>query len=438
MRSTSHFRALRSILAASIVFGVGGGCIALGYDFEKKPPISCTKAETCPGEDTFCGTRACEQGVCTFVNVKPAGGKPIDQQTGDCQSVACDGAGFAVSRPADDDPPDDGSECTEDKCSDGTPLFVPLEKAKPCGKSLTCDGFGFCAGCTMASECGDDGPCLKWSCVSSVCIRVYEPAGLVLADTVPGDCRAEACDGAGKIEQITYPTDAKTDLDPCTDDICDGEVTVHEKAANGTPCGMGCQSCTDGVCGDCSPGFGCDGGLACVPVGEQPVGSICAKDVDCTTGFCVDMVCCESACSGKCMACSNPMTGQENGVCATALDGTNPGDRCMGADLCLGGTCRCENGVQDGSELKVDCGGVCAPCAGTWACNGLAGCGAPKQSCCSAECISDCPDDAAPCFAIQSMPCFIGEPARSFTAGVVGNSSCLFDYACNRMTCICQ
>ncbi|MDI1483396.1 hypothetical protein [Polyangium sp. y55x31] len=438
MRFATKTQVLSRVLALSFVLGAGG-CVILGYDFDKQPPIGCQKAADCPGEDTGCGKRACDQGVCTYVDKLPKGEKPIGQPVDDCQDVTCDGEGRAISKPAPDQLPEDGSECTEDKCVDGTPLFVPLEKTTPCGKDklLMCDGLGSCAGCTMPSECGDDGPCLKWSCESGVCIRAFEPAGTVVADTVVGDCKAEACDGAGKLDQIPYPDDAADDGDPCTDDICTEMGTDHAPAANGTPCETGCRACTDGICGDCSPGFVCEN-MACTPVGEQPVGSVCGTNAECMTGFCVQGVCCESACDGKCMGCINTSTGKPNGVCAQALDGNNPGARCMGSDICVGGTCRCENGVQDGTELKVDCGGVCSPCMGQWFCNGLEGCGAPKQECCGAECINDCPDKTTSCFEIQATPCFLGEPARSFTGGTVPKGSCFFQYACERMTCICQ
>ncbi|MDI1443429.1 hypothetical protein [Polyangium sp. 6x1] len=439
MRSTKKTQVLSRALALSLVLGAGG-CVVLGYDFDKQPPVSCERAQDCPGEDTACGKRACEQGVCNFVDVKPAGEKPLGQPLHDCQDVTCDGAGHAVSKPAPDQLPEDGSECTEDKCVDGTPLLVPFENTTACGKDklLTCNGLGSCAGCTMPSQCGDEGPCLKWSCEEGVCIRAFTPAGTIVANTVTGDCVAEACDGAGNLGQILDPTDAADDGDPCTDDICTDTGTEHANAANGTPCEGVCQSCTDGVCGDCSPGFVCDGVEKCVSTGDQPVGAVCMNNPDCMTGFCVQGVCCDSACDGKCMGCIKTATGMPNGVCAPALDGNNPGGRCTGADTCVGGMCRCENGVQDGSEAKVDCGGVCAPCAGQWFCNGVAGCGAPKQQCCGAECISDCPDDTTACFEIQAMPCFLGEPARSFTGGTVKDGGCFFQYACERMTCICQ
>ncbi|MDC3960670.1 hypothetical protein [Polyangium jinanense] len=433
MRSTKKTQVLSKALALSFLLGAGG-CVVLGYDFNKQPPISCERAQDCPGEDSDCGTRACEKGVCKYVNVKPAGESPLGQRLDDCQEFTCDGTGHAVSKPAPDQTPDDGSECTENKCIDGTPLFVPLEQNAACGKDklLKCDGLGSCAGCTMPSECGDDGPCLKWSCESGVCIRAFEPAGTVVANTVTGDCKAEACDGAGNLGQIPDPNDAADDGDSCTADICKDGATVRESAANGTACGMGCQSCTDGLCGDCSPGFVCEG-TACVSVGEQPVGAVCTENPDCMSGFCVQGVCCESACDGKCMGCVNTATGMPNGVCAPALDGNNPGGRCEGADTCVGGKCRCENGVQDGNELKVDCGGSCAPCKGTWVCNGDAGCGAPIAECCFFDCIG-CGDETTACFDIQSKECFIGEQSKSFTGGTFWDGCA----KCNRMTCICQ
>ncbi|MDI3285875.1 hypothetical protein [Polyangium sp. 15x6] len=436
MRSTKKTQVLSRVLALTFLLGAGG-CVVLGYDFNKQPPDSCKKAQDCPGEDTGCGKRFCDEGVCTYVEVLAKGEKPLGQPLDDCQEVTCDGAGHEVSKPAPDQHPEDGSVCTEDKCVDGTPLFVPLENTTPCGKDmlLKCDGLGSCAGCTMPSDCGDDGPCLKWSCPteSKVCIRVFEPAGTIVADTVKGDCKAEACDGKGNLDQVPYPTDAADDMDPCTDDICTDMGTEHANAANGTACGMGCQSCTDGVCGDCSPGFVCEG-MACVSVGEQPVGAVCKTNPDCTTGFCVQGVCCESACDDKCMGCVNTATGKPNGVCAPALDGNNPGGRCMGADTCVGGTCRCENGVQDGNELKVDCGGSCAPCKGTWVCNGDAGCGKPIAQCCAFFCV-DCGDETEACFQTQSTECFIGEQPKSFTGGSFYDFPC---DTCNRMTCICQ
>ncbi|MDI1428818.1 hypothetical protein [Polyangium sorediatum] len=438
MSSTNTPRALRAILASALVALVGGGCIALGYDFDRKPPLACSSVAECPGEDTFCGTRKCEQNVCTFVNVQPAGVKPLGQPVDDCQDLTCDGAGHAVSKPASDQPPKDASDCTEDKCVDGTPLFVPVDKDKPCGKggALACDGLGSCAGCTAATDCGDDGPCVNWSCTEGVCLRVNAPRGTLVTDTVKGDCLAEGCDGDGNVVTLSFQ-DPMDDMDPCKDDICKDGVTVHEPAANGTPCAEGCRACTDGVCEMmCSPGFGCNDGVICKPLAQQPNGSACQEAIDCTSGSCVDGVCCENECSGKCMACSNQKTGQANGMCAPVIDGSNPDMDCGGSDVCFGGKCRCENGVKDGAELKVDCGGICAPCGGTWVCNGSNGCEGPIPACCSFEvnCF-DCGNETADCSIVEGTLCTVEvDKPKSFTGGTFWDG-CL---KCKRMTCICQ
>src|SRR5690606_29656997 len=50
-------------------------------------------------------------------------------------------------------------------------------------------------------------------------------------------------------------------------------------------------------------------------------GNSCVTADDCHTGFCVDGVCCETACNGTCEACASEFTGGEDGVCAPVLGG---------------------------------------------------------------------------------------------------------------------
>ena len=37
----------------------------------------------------------------------------------------------------------------------------------------------------------------------------------------------------------------------------------------------------------------------------EPLGSPCESAVECTSGFCVDDVCCDAACEGDCEACDD-------------------------------------------------------------------------------------------------------------------------------------
>lgn len=73
-------------------------------------------------------------------------------------------------------------------------------------------------------------------------------------------------------------------------------------------------------------------------------GNSCVTSDDCHTGFCVDGVCCETACDGVCEACSAAKKGSgEDGLCGPIKKGQDPDDECQagtGNDaVCVPGTC---------------------------------------------------------------------------------------------------
>jgi len=93
--------------------------------------------------------------------------------------------------------------------------------------------------------------------------------------------------------------------------------------------------------------------------GKKPNGATCALDSDCGSNFCVDNVCCESACSGpsnRCKTCKNA-----TGTCTFAAAGTDLHSDCKG---------------------EMGCGGMC---------NGQGACGwaAAGKSCRTAGCQTD-------------------------------------------------
>jgi hypothetical protein len=53
---------------------------------------------------------------------------------------------------------------------------------------------------------------------------------------------------------------------------------------------------------------------------DQPLGVACGQDGECRSGHCFDGVCCDTACSGGCSACTQARTGRSDGTCATAAD----------------------------------------------------------------------------------------------------------------------
>lgn len=94
-----------------------------------------------------------------------------------------------------------------------------------------------------------------------------------------------------------------------------------------------------------------------------PVGAACRASSDCASEQCVDAVCCESACLGACRACSEGRTGEADGTCANVLAGSDPDDECSGGYDCRDGSCEsCVDGLQNGDETWIDCGGDCSPC----------------------------------------------------------------------------
>jgi MYXO-CTERM domain-containing protein len=80
-----------------------------------------------------------------------------------------------------------------------------------------------------------------------------------------------------------------------------------------TACDAPCQRCSDsGVCGQVVSDSDdlCFGAQICDAEGfcRRADGETCAEGGDCASGFCVDGVCCETACDGQCDKCNEPGT----------------------------------------------------------------------------------------------------------------------------------
>ena len=131
-------------------------------------------------------------------------------------------------------------------------------------------------------------------------------------------------------------------------------------------------------------------------------GNSCVTADDCHTGFCVDGVCCETACDGTCEACNADLTGGEDGLCAPITAGTDPDDECaegVGADAaCAPGTCNgagsctvnqgvtcqaasCADPVTVQPAATCNAGGVCQP-------SNVLSCGV-GETCLDGACVPD-------------------------------------------------
>jgi hypothetical protein len=142
------------------------------------------------------------------------------------------------------------------------------------------------------------------------------------------------CDAAGACDRATGTqcTDgAQCRSSFCVDGVCCANACLG-------PCRSCNQPNNDGMCqpyaqgsdptGECASGMTCNGAGACgSPVGGlKPNGQLCAGGNECTSGFCVDGVCCNNACDGQCRTC-------ETGTCANVARKPDP-PQCYGTMTC--------------------------------------------------------------------------------------------------------
>jgi hypothetical protein len=289
--------------------------------------VACGEASQCPGDDTECGQRTCVEGLCGM-DAAPAG-EAGTQTSGDCKVNLCDGEGALV---AEDDLGDiefDDNECTQDLCEAGVPKHPAESTSTPCGSGTAthCDGNGACVGCDNATEC-PSAACTSYECVEQVCTASFAPTGTNCGD--PESCSngvltlADTCNGSG---------------------ICDSGSTVNCHPYTCAPArdGGGCnRTCTTDA--DCAAGYFCDkegsaGAGFCMPI--VAIGLPCTVDAQCDTTFCVDGICCDTACTDLCVACDGDVTGLAGGFCFPVYNGTDPDDECAGAQVCDANTQTC-------------------------------------------------------------------------------------------------
>ena len=184
------------------------------------------------------------------------------------------------------------------------------------------------------------------------------------------------------------------------------------------------QSCTPYVCGtsvcltSCNGDGDCAGGTTATAAAASPskgLGATCSAGGECTSGHCVDGVCCNAGSCGTCRACN--LAGSA-GMCANIAAGvTAPPGQCAASAPCGNtGACNGSGGCQQArprwsAALAVSCvevdvpagialqrHGACAQAATTscspYACGGsscLGGCSTDNQcdagSFCSARCL---------------------------------------------------
>ncbi len=98
----------------------------------------------------------------------------------------------------------------------------------------------------------------------------------------------------------------------------------------------------------------------CGMVLEQPQPTGCGA---CTTGTCIDGVCCDRACDATCEACTAAKTGGVDGTCAPIIAGTDPNGECadQGAPSCGASGAGCNGDATAPACVNYAPGTSCAP-----------------------------------------------------------------------------
>jgi MYXO-CTERM domain-containing protein len=444
--------------------------------------VCCESA--CTGQCEACDGAGAE-GTCAPVAGAPHGDRPACASDGSLCGGACDGIVTTACTY-----PDNTIVCRGAACTDGTAIL-----AETCGGDGTCPpvrtqdcapylcGETACeADCTVDADCTEDHWCAGGICVPDLppgetcggdqeCATGHCVDGVCCDTACTGQC--EACDVAGA-EGTCTPVDGPPHggRPACAADgtvcggTCVGAVSTTECVYPGeeTSCREGScaegvatlpetcdgagtcppertQDCGEYVCGptacrgdcaadvDCSDGFWCNLGV-CVP--ELQPGQACTGENECASGFCVDGVCCDTACDGQCEACDvsgsvgtcSPVTGAPRGTRSDcASDGTVCGGTCDGVERASctypGNTTSCrEPSCTDGvATLEAFCNGAgSCPAVQTQEC-GTYGCDATA---CHGDCDSDA--DCAPGAWCSGGLC-LGKRDLGVECG--GNNECL-------------
>lgn len=170
-----------------------------------------------------------------------------------------------------------------------------------------CNAAQACVECVDQAECTAEEVCVAGACTTpaATCFDGAPNAGETGVDC-GGPC-PPCANGLGCL-----------DAGDCQSGFCNGV----------------CAACTSSA--SCSDGTWCGWAGACIP--RSGDGAPCSVADECTSGSCVDGVCCDDPCNGTCSSCRATDTGLADGLCAAILVGADPDSECAEGE-CVTGAC---------------------------------------------------------------------------------------------------
>ena len=371
--------------------GAGGNplaCNAVGVC------VGCNSPQDCQGTDDECKARTCLNQECG-VAYTPNDTLVAAQTDGDCVKQVCNGAGSIV--PAQDYidvPADDGNQCTDEVCTNGTPghpnksAGSACNDANGCTQSDTCQA-GACIGsnpvtCMALDQCHDVGVCNP---ASGMCSNPNKANGTACTDsnqcTQTDSCQSGACVGAMPV--VCTALDQCHNVGTCNmaTGVCSNPNKPNNAACSDSNACTQTDSCQSGSCvgampvvctalDQCHNAGACNMATGMCSSPNKANGAVCTDGNACT----LSDTCQSGAClSGTAITCAALDQCHNAGTCSPATgmcsnpnkangSACNDSDQCTQTDICQSGTCTGANPVVC-TPNQCQTGGTCNPANGT-------------------------------------------------------------------------
>jgi hypothetical protein len=357
--------------------------------------------------NTDCSSGNCFEGVCTIPNCMNSikDGTETDVDCGGAGCAPC-GLGKACLMPTD---------CASEGCTNGVCSLCGNKKQDPPETDVDCGG-NTCGKCGDGQVCGNNDDCLSSNCFMHICISCtngkqdgqetdVDCGGPACAGTcddgqkcvVNGDCSNAICFTAADGAKTCNTCNSGQKDGPETDVDCGGgfcpkcadtlSCFVNIDCQSGICFGGKCQaSCADGTKNGTETDIDCGGSCP-----KCPNKSTCSNNVDCLDNTCINGLCYAATCANGAIDPPETALNCGGGVCPTCAEG----QACKAPTDCQSNGCKnnicdsCGNGVKDGAETDIDCGGLssgsgCATCATGKACGIASDC--TSGSCTMGQC----------------------------------------------------